>query len=100
MGHEIKSRIRRKILRRFFLTYFPRLSGTSTSRPKHFKVEVVALDDKQVAKRYYKNIYALVVDFSICVLVLIFAYIRGWPTRHVDMKAAFINGNILTALYL
>lgn len=48
----------------------------------------------------YEKIYAPVVDFTVCLLALLLTMVMQWSTRHVDVKAAFLNGNIDRVLHI
>lgn len=48
---------------------------SKNSQEKRFKACVIAGEHKQVFARYYDEIYAFVVDFSICLMVLLVAFV-------------------------
>lgn len=55
---------------------------------------MVAGGNSQVFMEDYEKNYAPEVDLTVCQLVLIICLIMGWSTRHVEVKAAFLNGDI------
>lgn len=67
---------------------------------KKFKARVVAGGNRQKYMEDYEKIYAPVVDFAICLLVLLICFVMQWFTRHVDVKASFLNGNIDRILHI
>lgn len=62
-------------------------------QPKVFKARVVDGGHRQLYQRDYKKIYSPVVDFRVCLLVWLIDLVMGLCTRHVDVKAAFVNGD-------
>lgn len=66
---------------------------------KMFIARLVAGDHRRVHQLDYDKVYAPVVDLIVCVLVLLLALVMEWWTRHVDVKAAFLNGGIDRLLY-
>ena len=44
--------------------------------------------------RDYDSVYAPVADFNIVRLVLILSLQNNWHTRHIDVTAAFLNGDM------
>lgn len=69
-------------------------------RVKKFKARLVAGGHRQVFQRDYDTVYAPVVSFILCILTLILAFSFGWLCKHVDVTAAFLNGDIDRELFI
>lgn len=69
-------------------------------QPKGFKARFVGGGHKKVFKRDYNKTYAPVVDFATCLMILIIAFFLDWDKRQVDVKAAFLNGDIDRLLHV
>lgn len=59
-----------------------------------FKARLVAGGNHQKYLRDYDKVFAPVVNLTICLLILIISFVKGWIINHVDVKAAFLNGKI------
>ncbi len=59
-----------------------------------FKARVVVGGHKQQRDIDFDDIYAPVVEFSSIRLFLIVAFKNNWKWEHVDVTAAFLNGDI------
>lgn len=70
------------------------------SQPKQFKPIVVTGDYRQAYQHNYDKICAPFVDLTVCLFFLPIALVMGWHTRHLDVKAAFLNGDIDGVLYV
>lgn len=72
------------------------LVALKSERTKHGKAKIfttwVVSGRMHVFKRDCEKIYASVVNFSICLPVVITAYIGGWFIRHVRDRKTFLNG--------
>lgn len=68
--------------------------------PIRFKARLVAGGHRQVAGRDYDNVYTPVVGFNLFRLMMILSIKFGWKTRHVDIKTAFLNGDIDREIYV
>lgn len=55
---------------------------------------MVAGGTQQVYGKDYDSVYAPVVDFALTLLTLCLCLPNGWDARHVDVKAAFLNGDV------
>ena len=62
--------------------------------PERFKARIVAGGNLQVVGQDVIGIYAPVVDYSIVLLTLAVCVQLDWHTAHVDVKSAFLNGEI------
>lgn len=69
-------------------------------RVKKFKSRVVAGGNRQVFNRDYNNVYAPVINFIIWLLTMLIAFNQNWSVMHVDVKAAFLNGEIDRDIYV
>lgn len=49
---------------------------------------------QEVYERQYDKVFAPVVDFTVSVFILLITLDMGWSTRHVDVMAAQLNGDI------
>lgn len=68
--------------------------------PVKFKARVVAGENFQIFGKDFDSVYAPVIDFSIVLLMLCIAISLGWFTKHTDVKAAFLNGDIDRETYI
>lgn len=62
--------------------------------PSRFKARVVAGGNFQVPGMDLNAVYAPVVDLTVVLTSLSLAIQYGWATTHVDVKAAFLNGDM------
>lgn len=67
---------------------------------KKIKARVVAGGNKQLYQRDHESVYDPVVEFTVCLLVLITSFVMRWFTRQVDVKAALLNGDIDRLIYI
>lgn len=67
---------------------------------KKFKARIVPGGNRQVHHRDSDKIFAPVVDSTVCLLVLLLAFVKGWFTRHIDVKAVFLNGDIDRIIFI
>lgn len=67
---------------------------------KRFKARVVSGGSLQVIGKDCDVLYAPVVDYSIALLTIAIAKQRNWKTAHLDVTAAFLNGNIDREAYV
>lgn len=71
-----------------------KIKRNSEGVPERFKARIVAGGNLQISGRDVDDVYSPVVDYSIVLLTLAVSNQLGWFTRHVDVKSAFLNGNI------
>lgn len=62
--------------------------------PSRFKARVVAGGHLQVKGRDYGEVYAPVINYPVIMLMLAVVLERNWVAAHVDVKTAFLNGDI------
>ena len=62
--------------------------------PEKFKARVVAGGNFQIQGKDYDSVYAPVVDFTMVLTVLCIIVHYDWYKYQVDIKAAFLNGDI------
>ena len=65
-----------------------------------FKARIVAGGHLQVIGKDVEGVYAPVVDYSIALLTLAIAKQLNWKTSHLDVKTAFLNGDIDRETYV
>lgn len=68
--------------------------------PERFKARVVAGGHLQVMGRDCEDVYAPVVDYSMVLLTLAISLQMNWVQDHVDVKSAFLNGDIDRDIYV
>lgn len=62
--------------------------------PEKCKARVVAGGNHQIKGRDFESVYALVVDTTLALIGIAMSMKTGLSTRQVDVKAAFLNGDI------
>lgn len=65
-----------------------------------FKARVVAGGHLQVRERDFGEVYAPVINYPIILLMLVLALQKNWYASHVDVKTAFLNGDIDHAIFV
>lgn len=65
-----------------------------------FKARLVARGFSQKEGIDYDQTYAPVTRFAIVRLFLAMSVIFGWTTRHIDIKCAYLNGQLKEKLYM
>ncbi len=68
--------------------------------PIRFKARVVAGGHLQVKGRDYDAVYAPVTDFTLTRLMMALPMELSWSMRHIDVTAAFLNGDIDQELFV
>ena len=68
--------------------------------PVQFKARVVAGGNFQVQGVDYDSVYTPVVDFTMVLIILCIIVHYGWAKFQVDIKAAFLNGDIDIETYV
>ena len=71
-----------------------------TGHPVRFKARVVAGGHHQVKGRDYEKVYSPVLGFDVFRLMVILALVHRWHMSHVDIKTAFLNGDIDREIYI
>lgn len=71
-----------------------RIKSDENGNPSKFKARVVAGGNFQIKGTDYDAVYEPVIDFSLILLVFAFIVQYGWHSCPVDVKAAFLNGEI------
>jgi hypothetical protein len=79
---------------------FLKIERDSNGHPVCFKARVVAGGHLQVKGRDFEEVYAPVVDFGLVRLMIVIILHKGWHTRYVDVKSAFLNGDIDRETYV
>jgi len=67
---------------------------------ERFKARVVAGGHLQIKGTDCDNVYAPVVDYALVLLTLAIAFHMKWAQAHVDVKSAFLNGDIDTEVFV
>lgn len=65
-----------------------------------YKARLVARGFAQKQGIDYDETYAPVARFSLIRYLLALAVIFGWTTRHIDIKCAYLNGNLEEEIYM
>ena len=68
-----------------------RIKRNSDGNPTRFKARVVAGSNHQIRDRDFDAVYALVVDFSLVLLIPNIFLQLSFHKRHLDVKSAFLN---------
>lgn len=71
-----------------------KIKRDKNGKPVRFKARIVAGGNLQIKGIDYQDVYAPVVDFSLVRTCIALAFLKGWKTCHVDITAAFLNGEI------
>lgn len=65
-----------------------------------YKARLVAKEFNQREGIDYTQTYAPVASFSIVRLLLAISVTYGWTTRHLDVKSAYLNGQLAEEIYM
>ena len=66
---------------------------------KH-KARLVVKGYSQRKGIYYEEVYALVVRFETIRILIALAALKGWQIHHLDVKSAFLNGEINEVIHV
>ena len=77
-----------------------RIKRDSDGNPSRFKARIVAGGNLQTIGRDVDSVYAPVVDYTVTLLTLALSHQMNWVASHVDVKAAFLNGEIDRETYV
>ena len=71
-----------------------KLKRDENGKPARFKGRVVALGNHQTGFDVLSDLYAPVICIELVRTLLIVAQAKGWSTRHIDFKGAFLNAKL------
>ena len=71
-----------------------RIKYTASGEIERFKARLVARGDSQVAGIDYEELFAPVVRYDSLRLLLAITAAKGWKTRQLDVKTAFLHGKL------
>ena len=77
-----------------------RIKVDKDNKPQKFKARLVAGGNRQVEGLDYAETYAPVSTHATMRMMLLIAANRGWTVRQLDIKTAFLNGDIDTLQYM
>jgi len=74
-------------------------SRNPPTRPK-FKAQLVAKGDQQHMGFNFQETFLPMVKWTTMKIVIYMAAMKGWQLLHLDVKTAFLNGNIIDTVFL
>ncbi len=77
-----------------------RIKRDEHGSPSRFKARLVAGGNLQIVGQDVDQVYAPVVDYSIVLLLLAIGKQYNWCEAHVDVKSAFLNGEVDAEVYV
>jgi hypothetical protein len=67
---------------------------------EHYKVRIVACGFQQEQGQNYDETFALVAQMATIRTLLVMAFVREWTTSQLDVKNAFLNGELREDVYI
>jgi transposase InsO family protein len=77
-----------------------KLKIDTDGRPLRYKARLVARGDEQLAGVDFTETFSPVVKWSTMRTVVSMAAMHGWPILHLDVKYAFLNGDLTERVYI
>ena len=77
-----------------------RIKVDANNKPQKFKARLVAGGNRQVEGLDYGETYAPVSTYATMRILMLLAAHRGWEVKQLDIKTAFLNGDIDTLQYM
>jgi hypothetical protein len=77
-----------------------KLKTDTAGHPLRYKARLVARGDEQLEGIDFTETFSPVVKWSTMRTVVSMAAMRGWPILHLDVKCAFLNGDLAEQVYV
>lgn len=77
-----------------------KIKRDNLGNPAQFKARVVAGGNLQIQGQDFDTVFSPVADFTLVLFTLCLCLSKGWVARHIDVKAAFLNGDVDRDIYV